>query len=208
MTSTNLVGMLFRQCVLVAFILEAMTHTLCVNMWPTGGERPGQSWICPVLSWLLWSLIKCHDSKKKKRKKDKNHPKLQIYSQAGIVALNLTKSECSLLYGGRCLEDVGYSSTFTTVLPIPTAVPYHLSPIMLFLFLILTEDMLIDFRGGGTGGRETGRETSMWERNVDWLPIVLALIGDQTCNPVICPDQESISWPFGDRTTLEPTEPC
>lgn len=50
MTNDNIVSMLFRQCVLVAFILESTTHTLCVSMWPTGGEGPGQNWICPVLS--------------------------------------------------------------------------------------------------------------------------------------------------------------
>ena len=42
--------------------------------------------------------------------------------------------------------------------------------------------------------REEGKErgTSMWERNIVWLPNpVCTPTGDGTCNPGLCPDQES-----------------
>lgn len=49
-------GQLFGQCVWMAFVLEVMTHNLCVNMWSTTGERPGLSGIGRVGSTLLWPL--------------------------------------------------------------------------------------------------------------------------------------------------------
>ena len=48
-------------------------------------------------------------------------------------------------------------------------------------------------------GRERERETSLWERNIDWLPPVPALIGDWTHNLGTCPDWESSPQPFGVR---------
>ena len=48
--------------------------------------------------------------------------------------------------------------------------------------------MFIDFRE---------RETSMWERNINWLPPVYTLTRDRTHNLGVCPDQELNPQPFG-----------
>ena len=45
--------------------------------------------------------------------------------------------------------------------------------------------------------RERGRETLMWERNIDWLPSIYALTGNQTCNLLVC----------AHRMMLPPAEP-
>lgn len=37
MTNTKMLRKLFRQCILMTFILEDTTRNFCVNMWPTGG---------------------------------------------------------------------------------------------------------------------------------------------------------------------------
>ena len=39
-------------------------------------------------------------------------------------------------------------------------------------------------------GKERGRETSMWERNIDRLPSKCTSTGHGTCNLGICPDRE------------------
>ena len=44
------------------------------------------------------------------------------------------------------------------------------------------------FQGERKG--DTERETSIWERNIIWLPLLCAPIGDQTHNPGILPHQE------------------
>ena len=49
--------------------------------------------------------------------------------------------------------------------------------------------MLTDFRERGKEG-ERGRETSMLEKNMDWLPLIRALTQDQTLNLGMCPDQK------------------
>ena len=43
---------------------------------------------------------------------------------------------------------------------------------------------------------ERGRESSMWERNINQLPLAQALTRDQPHNPGMCPDQESNHRPF------------
>ena len=43
--------------------------------------------------------------------------------------------------------------------------------------------------------REEEREKER-ERNISQLPLLRALTGEQTCNPHMCPDQESKQWPF------------
>ena len=40
-------------------------------------------------------------------------------------------------------------------------------------------------------------ETSLLERNMDWLPPVCTQTGGGTYNPGMCPDQESNSQSFG-----------
>ena len=42
-----------------------------------------------------------------------------------------------------------------------------------------------------------GRETLMRERNINGLPLTCAPSGDWTCNPGLCPDQESNWQPLG-----------
>ena len=54
------------------------------------------------------------------------------------------------------------------------------------------------------GETDRHRETSMWERNIDWLPPVCAPNGDWTHNLGTCPDQELNPQPLG--MTLQPTE--
>ena len=44
--------------------------------------------------------------------------------------------------------------------------------------------------------KEKERETSMWARNTNQLPLAQALIRDQTCNPGTCPDWELNLWHF------------
>ena len=88
------------------------------------------------------------------------------------------------------------------------------------------EDMLIDFRERRRGReiqreRETKREerkrerrtenqrqreTSTWTRNIDWLPPVSTLTGDQTHSLGMCPDQGSNPQP-SDVWDNIPTEP-
>ena len=53
--------------------------------------------------------------------------------------------------------------------------------------------MVFDFKRRERRERERGRETSVCERNIDWLPLACALTRDQTHNPGMCPDQES-NW--------------
>ena len=46
-------------------------------------------------------------------------------------------------------------------------------------------------------GRETDRQTSMWERNINWLSLICSLIRDQTSNLGVCPHQELNLQNFG-----------
>ena len=56
-------------------------------------------------------------------------------------------------------------------------------------------------------GRRKRRETLMQERNIDLLPLVCALTGNQTCNPGMCPEHE-LNWrPFALQDNAQPTEP-
>ena len=68
--------------------------------------------------------------------------------------------------------------------------------------------MFVNFRERGSRGkretdrhthihRETGRETSMWERNNDRLPPACTPMGDQTHNLGMCLSWESNPQPFG-----------
>ena len=59
--------------------------------------------------------------------------------------------------------------------------------------------MFVDFREReeGTEKHQYETETSMWERNTDWLPPVSASAGDWTRNLGICLDQGSNPQPFG-----------
>ena len=44
---------------------------------------------------------------------------------------------------------------------------------------------------------ERERETLMWERNIDWLPLVRSSNRDQTHNLCVCTDWKSKLQPFG-----------
>ena len=46
-------------------------------------------------------------------------------------------------------------------------------------------------------GRDRNREILMWERNINWLPLLHTLTGDGICNLDMFPNQESNPWPFG-----------
>ena len=52
----------------------------------------------------------------------------------------------------------------------------YLCPIYLFIYLFII------FRREGKEGRKRVRETSMWERNINWLLPIHTPTGDQTCN--------------------------
>ena len=66
---------------------------------------------------------------------------------------------------------------------------------------------LFIFRGRGKERRKRETQTSMWERNTDWLLLVCSLTGDWTHNQGICSDWESNQWPFSLRDDTQPTEP-
>ena len=64
-------------------------------------------------------------------------------------------------------------------------------------FLTLNQGyFIIDFRKR-KGDRKRDRETSMWEININRLPLTLSPTRDGTCNLGMCPDQESNPKPFG-----------
>ena len=56
------------------------------------------------------------------------------------------------------------------------------------------------------GERKRGRETLMCERNIDQLPLVCALTGDQACNTGMCPDWESNRRRLALQDDTQPTE--
>ena len=68
------------------------------------------------------------------------------------------------------------------------------------LILFFLRFYLFIFRERG----KEGRETSMWERNIYWLPLVHSTTGDWTCNLGMCPDQELNLWPFTLQDNAQP----
>ena len=54
-------------------------------------------------------------------------------------------------------------------------------------------------------GEEKRRDTLMWERNIDQLPPVYTLTGDQTCNLDMCPNRGSNTHLLVYGTMLQPT---
>ena len=73
---------------------------------------------------------------------------------------------------------------------------------VLFWSFRFTQYMFIDFkeRKGRKrkrkGERMRERETSMWERNINWLPPSFIPTRDRTCSPGMCPDWASIPQHF------------
>ena len=67
-------------------------------------------------------------------------------------------------------------------------------------------DFIYLFLDGGKW-RERGKETSMRERNTDWLLLVWGLTGDQSCNPGTCPVLEWNWQPFTLWDDTQSTEP-
>ena len=55
--------------------------------------------------------------------------------------------------------------------------------------------------------RKGGRKTSMWNRNIDLLPLAHTLTEGWTHNPGMWPEQESNPQPFGSQDNAKPTEP-
>ena len=66
---------------------------------------------------------------------------------------------------------------------------------------------LFVFREKGRKG-ERGRETSMYGRNIDLLPLARVPTRGLAHNPGMCPDRGSNQWPFALRDGAQPTEPC
>ena len=56
-------------------------------------------------------------------------------------------------------------------------------------------------------GREKEKATSIWEKNINRLPLVCALTWDQARNPGMCPYWESNCQPFTLWDDTQPTEP-
>ena len=63
-----------------------------------------------------------------------------------------------------------------------------------FIYLLLERE----------GGKKRERETSVWERNIDRLPLACTPTGAPTHNPGMCPVWELNQWPSVFRTTLQP----
>ena len=76
-----------------------------------------------------------------------------------------------------------------------------------FPFISLNFFFFYWFQREGKWRRKGGRETSMWERNINQLPLTHTPTGDQTHNPSLCLDQESNLQPFGLWDSTQPTEP-
>ena len=57
------------------------------------------------------------------------------------------------------------------------------------------------------GGRKKGKETQMWQRNIDRSPCVHAPTGDTTHNPAVCLNQVSNLQIFALWDDTQPTEP-
>ena len=68
------------------------------------------------------------------------------------------------------------------------------------------KDFIYLFLERGKGGRKRGRETSVWERNINQLPFVCTRTRDQTCSPGMCPDWELNQWHFALQDNAHPTE--
>ena len=78
--------------------------------------------------------------------------------------------------------------------------------ILRFSFFKKKKDFIYLFILERGRGREKGRETSEWERNIDWLPSAHAPTGDRTRNPGTCPDWKLNLRHFALRDDIQPTE--
>ena len=72
---------------------------------------------------------------------------------------------------------------------------------------IFLEDFIYLFLERGEGERKWGRETSMCERYIDWLPLACPPAGDLAHNPSMGPDWESNQQPFSSQAGTQSTEP-
>ena len=60
----------------------------------------------------------------------------------------------------------------------------------------------------GKWREKRGRETSMWKRNIDWLPLIMLGAGTEpSSNPGTCPDQELNRQPFALWNNTQSAEP-
>ena len=77
-----------------------------------------------------------------------------------------------------------------------------------FMFFYSFKNMCVGFRKRRRE-KERERKTSMWERNIDWLPPICTLTRDWTrhLGLHLCLAQESNFQPLGVPATLQPTEP-
>ena len=66
--------------------------------------------------------------------------------------------------------------------------------------------MFINFRVRGKE-KKGEIETSMGKKNIDWLPTICSLTGDQTCNLGMCPDQQLNHNLLVQGVMLQPIEP-
>ena len=60
----------------------------------------------------------------------------------------------------------------------------------LLVFSFFEDFIYLFLEGGEVREEERERATSMQEKNINWLTLVLTPTGDQTCNPDMCPDWE------------------
>ena len=81
-------------------------------------------------------------------------------------------------------------------------------PSCLVIYFLLKIFLYYYFLREGKGGRKRRRETSKWERNIDWLALVCSPTKDQTCDQGMCPDRshKPSSGPFAFRDDTQPTE--
>ena len=78
------------------------------------------------------------------------------------------------------------------------AFPFQFSPKEVFFIAFQRERM---------GERNGEKETSMWERSTDWLPLICTLTWNWTHNLGMWPDKESNLQLFGYGMTLQATAP-
>ena len=76
-----------------------------------------------------------------------------------------------------------------------------------FILFYLSNFLFIFLERGEGREKERKRNIDVWERNINWFPLIGTSTGDQTQNPSMCPDWELNLWHFALWDSAPPTEP-